>query len=303
MQTENWFINSSVHIHRRIDGYWEPHSSSIDFCETNYLLSSHVVEPHNAWSSLWGISLFGVIGMFVGNPTGETRFKIAYGVLVFIGLGSAALHGTLHWFFQSSDELPMIYLVISALYCCLENNMQKPRYTWLPHLLVVVGVVNTCIYFRFQKIYIVFLFNFVSLTAIASVLHIKIALQQRQILLSAGSSKESSYSFTQQSNARIALRFYKWHYLLYLGIASPVWVLDQLWCDMLQPVYRALPNVLKGCTFHVVWHATAGFGAYTILQFLAVCRMSVLARPCRIRWIFGFLPVVVNGHEVGKKAL
>eukprot|EP00536_Pseudo-nitzschia_multiseries_P010802 jgi/Psemu1/204148/e_gw1.342.40.1 len=200
MQSRDYFINSSSGGQTTTGGYWEPHSSSIDFCETNYLLSPHVVEPHNVLSSLWGLSLLGVIGMCRGNPTGELRFKVAYGVLGVIGMGSAALHGTLHWVFQSSDELPMIYLVIAGLYCCLENDTKRVAYPWLPHTL--------------------------------------------------------------------------------------------MWCDALRPAYDSLPSFLRGCTFHVVWHATAGLGAHTILQFFVACRMSVLGKPCVIRWIAGLVPVV-----------
>ena len=308
MQSEDYFINTSTGA--RDGGYWEPHSSSIDFCETNYLLSQYVVEPHNVLSSLWGLSLLGFIGMYWGNPTGELRFKIAYAVLIVIGFGSAALHGTLHWMFQSSDELPMIYLVIAALYCCLENETPpqgKPKYPWLPHILLLLSVMNTFVYFRFQQIYIVFLLTFVSLTLTAFFLHIKIALKQRRTL-HAPSSATGKRSIDElkdvhRKNARLALRFYAWHYLIYVGIASPVWFLDQLWCSRLLPFYDSLPSFLRGCTLHIVWHATAGFGAHTIIQFLVACRMSVFGVPCRIRWIMGAIPVVAPavGHDKIKK--
>ena len=317
MQSENYFINNSTSTDGQIlGGYWEPHSSSIDFCETNYLHLSRVVEPHNVFSSLWGLSLFGLVGIYCGNPTGEKRFQIAYGVLVLIGIGSAALHGTLHWIFQSFDELPMIYLVISILYCCLEtdtapNTNDKLKYPWLPHSFVTLGIINTLVYFRFQQIYFVFLLTFVSMTVTGAVLHIKIALRQRRAMLapsvpaasssSSGSGSGSRLTDIRRNNARIALRFYTWHHLVYVGIATPIWILDQLWCTNLLPFYDALPYFLRGCTLHVVWHATAGFGAYTILQFLVACRMSVFGLPCEIRWILGVIPVVAAAAAVRQK--
>ena len=303
MQSANYFINSS--IGGQIGGYWEPHSSSIDFCEPNYLLSSHVVEPHNVLSSLWGLSLFGLIGIYWGNPTGELRFQIAYGVLVLIGIGSAALHGTLHWAFQSSDELPMIYLMISVLYCCLETDtapQDKMKYPWLPHILVTLGIINTLVYFRFQQIYIVFLLTFISMAAAAGfVLQIRIALRQRRAASSSSSSSSSRLAEIRRNNAQIALRFYAWHYLVYVGIASPIWVLDQLRCTNLLPFYDVLPYFLRVCTLHVVWHATAGFGAYTIVQFLVACRMNTFGLPCEIRWIMGVIPVVAAAAVRRKK--
>ena len=308
MQSEDYFINTSNGA--RNEGYWEPHSSSIDFCETNYLLSHHVVEPHNVLSSLWGLSLLGFIGMYQGNPTGELRFKIAYAILTVIGIGSAGLHGTLHWMFQSSDELPMIYLVIAALYCCLENDtppQSKLKYPWLPHVCMLLGVINTLVYFSFQQIYIVFLLTFVSLTAAVFFLHVKIALRQRRTMLAIlAPTDKSDIEILQgihRNNAQLALRFYVWHYLVYLGVASPVWILDQIWCSKLLPFYDVLPSFFRGCTLHVIWHATAGFGAHTILQFLVACRMSVFGVPCRIRWILGAIPVVAPaaGHNKDTK--
>ena len=41
--------------------------------------------------------------MLFGNPTKEMRYTLGYFILFIIGVGSAGLHGTLHWVFQSSD--------------------------------------------------------------------------------------------------------------------------------------------------------------------------------------------------------
>jgi hypothetical protein len=78
--------------------------------EENYGHSNMVVEFHNTWSSLAFLSLFGIIGLWKGNPTKEVRHSLAYFVLFMIGIGSAGLHGSLHWIFQSSDG-EKIYLM------------------------------------------------------------------------------------------------------------------------------------------------------------------------------------------------
>ena len=345
MQSADYFINNGDQTVD--DGYWEPHTSSIDFCETNYLHSSYIAEPHNLFSSLWGLSLLGLIGIYYGNPTGEIRFKIAYGILILIGIGSAALHGTLNWVFQSADELPMIYLVISALYCLIElgddddvtvpiplpsqqkynnnnsnnsnNNNKVLKYPWLPRILVVLGIINTLIYFRFQQIYIVFLLTFIVMIMAAFILHVQIAWRQRQIIILSlsttfpntdeddetntsnnsnnnrnNNNNNMTVNIIRRNNAQIALRFYVWHYVVFVGIATPVWILDQFWCKNLLPIYNSLPYFLRGCTLHVIWHVMAGLGGYTILQFLVTCRMSVLGLPCKIQWILGIIPVVVS---------
>lgn len=272
--------------------YWEPHTASIDFCESNYLLSSHVVEPHNVWSSLLGLSLFGILGIVYGNPTKEWRTNIAYTVLVGIGLGSAALHATLHWAFQSADELPMIYLVICAAYLCLEVDAprMKPNYPRLPAYLMLLTCINTLIYYTFQHLYAFFLATFVSMLLLLIYLHVKIAWK----LISR--NKNGLQSKNNSKNDKIALRFYLWHYITFVGLASPIWVLDQFYCQHLLPFYNdsaLLPWPLQGMTLHVVWHICAGMGAHCLMQFLCACRATTLGIRCDSTLVMGFLPVVV----------
>ena len=77
-------------------GYWEPHTASIEFCESNYLVTPYVTEIHNAWSSLF-MTAIAIIGLTYGNPFNELKVSIMYLALGIIGLGSTALHSTLHW--------------------------------------------------------------------------------------------------------------------------------------------------------------------------------------------------------------
>lgn len=153
--------------------FWEPHTSSIDFCESNYLHSDYIVELHSVWSSFLGITLPGLIGYWMtlrasatktASPLGEWRVKLSHLILAFTGLGSMGLHGTLHWFFQSSDELPMIYLVLANLYAIAEIDapLGQPNYPWLGPAMVAITVLLTFIYYAFQELYWVFLLTFSS---------------------------------------------------------------------------------------------------------------------------------------------
>ena len=73
------------------------------------------MEPWNAISSLM-FSLFGLIGILYSDPTKEIRVTMLYTLLIVIGFGSTALHASLHWFAQSLDELPMLWLNVYTLY-------------------------------------------------------------------------------------------------------------------------------------------------------------------------------------------
>jgi hypothetical protein len=73
-----------------------PHSSSIDF--VSQLLTFCIRrEPHNVWSSVLGITMMGVLGLWqstrLTGPISDRRVKVAFAVLVLTGLGSAGLHG------------------------------------------------------------------------------------------------------------------------------------------------------------------------------------------------------------------
>lgn len=305
--SQSQFINnnSNVHILNKInDGYWEPHSSSIDFCETNYLHTNLIVEIHNVWSSILGLSLFGIVGIIYGNPTNETRTFIYYFILFIIGIGSACLHGTLHWYYQSSDELPMLWLVLCGVYAVIEVDSPagQPKYPNLALYLIGVSCLNTAIYYRFQHLFIVFFINFNMIVYAMVYKHLQIAWriykrvkEEERLKEEEATTKGNSSNNWRTRNDKIALKFYIWHAIVYTLIASPLWVLDQFHCEYLLPIYNnKLPGVLQGCTLHVLWHVFAGLGAYYFGQFLCTVRATTLGISCDTRRVLlGVLPVVV----------
>ena len=305
--SQSQFINnnSNVHILNKInDGYWEPHSSSIDFCETNYLHTNLIVEIHNVWSSILGLSLFGIVGIIYGNPTNERRTFIYYFILFKIDIGSACLHGTLHWYYQSSDELPMLWLVLCGVYAVIEVDSPagQPKYPNLALYLIGVSCLNTAIYYRFQHLFIVFFINFNMIVYAMVYKHLQIAWriykrvkEEERLKEEEATTKGNSSNNWRTRNDKIALKFYIWHAIVYTLIASPLWVLDQFHCEYLLPIYNnKLPGVLQGCTLHVLWHVFAGLGAYYFGQFLCTVRATTLGISCDTRRVLlGVLPVVV----------
>mmetsp|Transcript_7094 Transcript_7094/g.10166 ORF Transcript_7094/g.10166 Transcript_7094/m.10166 type:complete len:286 (-) Transcript_7094:478-1335(-) len=268
-------------------GYWEPHSSSVDFCETNYLSTDYVVEIHNSWSSLAGISAFGVIGLFKGNPTREKRHTLGYIVLIITGLGSTGLHGTLNWIFQSSDELPMLYLVMCLLYMCAEHDapMNMPNHPNLPRLLGASALIVTSIYYIFQSIYIVFILTFIleATMSIGWIFKILFAGNQRSLL----AKKLGVASFIS-----IAL------------VGFPLWLYDMFQCETFINSANSLPFLLKGITPHVIWHFGAGYAAYCAIICLACCRMEELNIKYDFHLLGYILPTIklsekLEGHELG----
>jgi len=263
-------------------GLWEPHSSSIDFCELNYEHTNSIVEFHNTWSSLAGIALFGLIGMVWGNPMKELRHSIAYSILLLIGVGSAGLHGTLHWIFQSSDELPMVYLVTLLNYLCVEYDSRELKYPRLPSFLVVLMVVNTFVYYTFQHLWAVFVTTYSISTLLNFYLMYMVV-------------------YKKNSGGNIGRRINNRTLLCYGTIGFPLWVLDMTYCNWL------LDNIYAhtlGITLHIIWHILAGYGGYCVIVCMEYCRMKTLGVPCECKFWFGVVPIntIIKSLDTKKKA-
>ena len=90
-------------------GYWGPVTSSIDWCERNYVVSFFVGEWWSTLSNSLAIVL-ALWGMCVALRHGcELRFVATYANIALVGIGSVAFHGTLTHIGQQGDETPMIF--------------------------------------------------------------------------------------------------------------------------------------------------------------------------------------------------
>jgi len=244
-------------------GYWEPHTSSIDFCEPNYQHTRYVAELHNSWSSLW-LSFLPLVGLLYSNPTRELRFVLMYVVLIIVGLGSVALHATIKAFPQSLDEVPMLWMNFLFFFAMLEQDSSrgKPKHPFLPFVLSLLVVLITVLYYRFQQIYEAFLYTYTGLVVIIVLWTAKL------VLLDDNKAKASEYL------GKTTLRKWLWTraVLSYLLIGLPLWVLEMKQCNLLLPYYTAF----GGLSFHTRWHLGAGLGTYLTILLLIVMRLQGL---------------------------
>lgn len=218
-----------------------------------------------------GISVFGLIGLIWGNPTKEMRHTLGYLILTLIGLGSVGLHGSLHWIFQSSDELPMIYLVTLANYMSVEvdSKVGEPKYPQLATFLNTLMVINTFIYYTFQHIYAVFIATY----AVSSILNTFLLIY---------------VVHWKNTGGKMGKKIFKGTVIGYLIIAFPIWLVDMHCCNW---VLTNVAENMRGLTLHVVWHLCAGYGAYCVLVTLEYCRMIALKIPCTCDFWLGFIPI------------
>lgn len=254
-------------------GYWEPHSSSVDFCEPNYFVSEYIAEFHNTWSSLL-ITMLAIVGFLHCNPTNESRFSIMYFFIGAVGIGSVALHCTLHWFPQSSDEIPMLWQSLSMLYalCVMYEEKQSSRTKTIGIIFILIGLLETLVYFCFRQIYGVFIVTFIISSVIVT-------------------TWTSYLTFFDGDSTQRVLRakiFFSaiTNFGLY-GVSA--WLVDMHLCNQLMPYYLAVP--LGGFTLHVLWHCFSALGTYYCVLFLIVLRMQFLKQQIQIEYMLGFIPI------------
>ncbi|KAL5033229.1 hypothetical protein BDV3_000239 [Batrachochytrium dendrobatidis] len=94
--------------------YWGAPSSSVDWCEMNYEVTTFIAEYFNTISS-FAMAVVGMLGVVL-HPWAEMRFHMAFQTTVAVGLGSVAFHCTLGKFSQALDEVPMLYSALAFTY-------------------------------------------------------------------------------------------------------------------------------------------------------------------------------------------
>lgn len=148
-------------------GFFEPHNSSIDFCESNYVYTRYCAEIWNSLSSLLIIVIAYITysqsinikpgpyfeelisrekrDIFIkkANVRGEKNVSRAFQIYFFprflsfwiilgmVGAGSFLFHGTLRRWAQACDELPMVIMNVVFLYsmfCCRKACMTKKHW-------------------------------------------------------------------------------------------------------------------------------------------------------------------------------
>ncbi len=143
-------------------------SSSINFCEEDFVSNAHIAEPSNTASSMASYIPLALLGLF-GPPSkewrsrgrGHRRFGVAYGTLLAIGVGSSLLHALLTAGAQGGDELPMLWFTACLGFTCsdeiltgfigpTEANATPSTSTtlrvWLPWAYGLSSVMATCVY-------------------------------------------------------------------------------------------------------------------------------------------------------------
>ena len=170
----------------------------------------------------------------------------------------------------------MIYIVICLSFAVLECEAPRgvPKYPWLPAALLSLAIFNTCIYYTFQHLYLVFIATYSIFTLVTTVGLVRLL-------------------FYRKDRRQEAKTLFWVGELWYSVIGVPVWALDMLLCHRVLPIAESMPGWMRGITPHVIWHCAAGMGAYLLTLSCCCCRAESLNIQYRLDFALGgIFPIV-----------
>ncbi len=248
-------------------GFWGAPTSTVDWCEANYVVTPYICEFFNTVSSLAMVAA-GAVGALLHRRVLNPLILMAFGLLFLVGVGSVGFHGTLRFEFQMLDELPMLYLVTLMAYLLAEPGPIRHFGLWLPCLLLGYALLATlsAVFLRGQFQFYAFQVSF--------------ALLELFCLLRVYRLSRDLQNAPVRRLFRIGIAVY--------GAAIVLWFIDLRWCDALKTQLTAcgLPNP----QFHAWWHVLVSFGFYLLLLVVGWDRVRRRGMQPVVRLLGGFIP-------------
>jgi len=215
-------------------GYWSPSTSSIDWCERNYVVTQYIAEFWNCLSSFSMCILGGILFIQGLYNKVETRFLLSSLGLGLVGLGSAFFHSTLTHLGQMADELPMVYSMIIWWFILFRMNefKQTKSKMFAIDILVVFGI-----FYGLLWTYVHSLQTFV------------LIFQGHMSLMVVGAIIKLIYLHQQPHHYVYRLKYLLIVYVSLLILAFVCWAMDQQLCERMNSVNGFNPQL------HAWWHA------------------------------------------------
>lgn len=251
------------------EGFWVPHTSTIDWCELNYMVSHYIAEFFNSTSALIYLMLTAGLWIDAGYYRKKTlklpeRYLWNYGWLALVALGSALFHATLKYEMQLLDELPMLYGMAQGFYCALPD----------PNPLWGLGLFGANAAFTVHYLYARDAFWHQVMFAVSTTMLVVAYLRQALRLLEM-KPKVKKYG------ARQALWILaKGLVMVLLGFAF--WLWENGNCAVLTDYksFLGMPAALA-LEFHALWHLLSYAGVLYLQTGLIVLHITSQGRACQ----------------------
>uniref|UniRef100_A0A3B3XTE6 Alkaline ceramidase n=1 Tax=Poecilia mexicana TaxID=48701 RepID=A0A3B3XTE6_9TELE len=246
-------------------GYWGRPTSTLDWCEENYVVSSYIAEFWNTVSNLIMIlpPIYGAVQTFRDGL--EFRYICSFLGLSAVGVGSWCFHMTLLYEMQLLDELPMIYSTCVFVYCLrfsLQQNSSWPNSLNCSKHLLVDCFRSKC-----------------------------------------GSSFQVMYGALVACLVMRSVFIVTWVYPWLRGLCYTslgifmlgflLWNIDNIFCDSLRASRQVLPPGVGVVTqFHAWWHIFTGLGSYLHILLSLQIRSTYLKYRPKVKFLCGVWPTL-----------
>ena len=258
-------------------GFWGIPTSTIDWCEENYVVSPYVADALNTVTNTGfiALALFAIV-QCVRNRLEQRLILTACGFLL-VGIGSWLFHMTLQYKYQLLDELPMLYATCIPFWSVFSESRDRRGAFFVGLSLFLVVALLTGIYLWFQD------------PTIHQVAYafLNILLLTRSFFLS------RQYVKDQESLRQLNTTMGMGVVIFVLGFV--LWNMDVHFCDYVRATRRGwgMPYgfILEG---HGWWHLLTGLGVYyTLVYFMLLrCWLSGRERFYTLKLYFLILPVL-----------
>ncbi|KAL3420759.1 alkaline phytoceramidase [Phlyctema vagabunda] len=258
------------------EGYWNPVTSTLNWCEEDYYATPYSAEIVNTLTNLLFIGL-GIKGIRSCLKYGHDRiFLVSFMSYMLVGSGSFAFHSTLKYPMQLVDELSMIYSTCIMCYATFGYNHSLKYRIWLAIGLVSLSAFITT-YYHYLQAPIFHQNAFALLTAVVLFrsiyvmeVNIRPSLRAKYATSPQRQGEPLAMSTAQrEASERRDKQILKDMWLMVvLGLSIflggfAIWNLDNIYCSTIRRWRHqvGLPwgIVLEG---HGWWHIMTGTGAY-----------------------------------------
>lgn len=290
-------------------GFWGPVTSTIDWCEENYVVTHYVAEWSNTISNLCYILVSFYLTYRAYKINLETRFIFIGLTFAIVGFGSWWFHMTLLYRYQLLDELPMIYA--TAI----------PTWSMVSEILVILSKNNKFKYLKLnssnssilkknsENIHFI-LGSFLTILCVALtafyLLFKKPIIHQVAYGFLNGTVVIAS-NFLTYNYARNSRQGKNMYYCMGLGtilfaLGFTFWNLDIHMCSFWIHIRRDYLQLPFGIflELHAWWHFFTGLGIYYYVVSLELLRVITQGKDEKIIlvWRYGIFPDLITYDEV-----
>ncbi|KAI1814627.1 alkaline dihydroceramidase [Poronia punctata] len=253
----------SFPYHEPREGFWGEKTSTLNFCEEDYVMSYYCAEVCNTVTNilfLW-LGVRGIRDCIKYNH--PSIFLATFVGYIVVGIGSTLFHGTLKYTMQLVDELAMIYTTFFMLQATFAYGRSLRFSAVLAVTLFATAYFITARYYytkdpKFhQDAYTV-------LTALVVFSNMWILEKKLRPSLKARDAKRPSTTTVPKAD-EIVSQMWKMVMVglsIFLG-GYLVWILDNTYCNTVRrwrhQIQLPWAVVLEG---HAWWHLMTGIGAY-----------------------------------------